>query len=139
MTQCCRIVEGGLQCGAEAQRDSRLCFLYDTRPEVVHRAQRARSRGGKAAHAPLDPSGVTVDVSSAEAILTSLKGVAQAVLDGRLDRARAGGAVYALQAAVAARKYLAHETRLRRIEKRLRLNENPLENDDEEAEDAEPN
>ena len=102
--QCSKIVEGGLACGAEAMRDSIYCFVHSDSPETLRKLQDARSRGGRAAHAAPGPSGITIDVSSADAILTSLRDVAQAVLDGRLDRSRAGGAVYALQAAVAARK-----------------------------------
>jgi hypothetical protein len=126
MVSCAKIVEGGLACGAEAQRDSIYCFMHDDRPATLRKLRAARSRGGKAAHAPLDPSGLTVDVSSADAILTSLGGVAQAVLDGRLDRSRAGGAVYALQAAVAALKLHRFEERLHAVERRLNLVEPTL-------------
>jgi hypothetical protein len=66
------------------------------------------------------------------AILTSLRGVAQAVLDGRLDRARAGGAVYALQASIQALKLHRFEERLHAVERRLNLVEPTLAEQDAE-------
>jgi hypothetical protein len=65
MVSCAKIVEGGLTCRAEAQRDGIYCFMHDDRPETVRKVRAARSRGGKAAHAPLEPSGLTVDNSPA--------------------------------------------------------------------------
>jgi hypothetical protein len=132
MVSCAKIMEGRLACRAEAQRDSIYCFLHSDDPETILKAQDARRKGGRAAHAPRAPSGLTVDVSSAHAILTSLRDVAQGVLDGRLDRTRAGGAVYALRAAVAALKLHRFEERLHAVERRLNLVEPTLAEEDRE-------
>jgi hypothetical protein len=75
-------------------------------------------------------------VDTSEGILQTLRAAAQLVAGGKLDRSRATGIGYQLSRATQALKVHTTEERLRRIEKRLRLNENPLEEDDEEAEDA---
>jgi hypothetical protein len=136
--QCSKIVEGGLQCGAEAMRDSLFCNLHDERPDVIRRAQEARRRGGRAAHASPGPVDVMVDFGSGEGILSTLQRTAEALARGSIDRSRANALAYISTAATNARKHLDYENRLRRIEKRLRLRENPLEEDDPEAEDDEP-
>jgi hypothetical protein len=137
--QCSKIVEGGLTCGAEAQRDSIYCFLHDDRPETILRAQDARRKGGRAAHALPAPADLQVHVDTSEGILQTLRDAAQLVADGKLDRPRATGIGYLLSTATQALKVHTTEERLLRIERRLRLHENPLEDDDQEAEDAEPN
>jgi hypothetical protein len=137
MVSCAKIVEGGLTCGAEAQRDGIYCFLHDDRPETILKAQNARRKGGRAAHALPAPADLQVNVDTSEGILKTLKAAAQLVADGRLDRSRATGIGYLLSTATQALKVHTTEERLRRIEKRLRVNENPLEEDDaEEAESA---
>jgi hypothetical protein len=56
--------------------------------------------------------------------------VAQGVLDGTIDRARAGGAVYALQAATQALKLHRFEERLHAVERPLNLVESTLAEED---------
>jgi hypothetical protein len=75
-------------------------------------------------------------VNTSEGVLETLRAAAQLVADGKLDRSRATGIGYLLSTATQALKVHTTEERLRRIERRLRLNENPLEGDDEEAENA---
>jgi hypothetical protein len=119
-------------------RDSLFCYLHDERPDVIRRAQEARRRGGKAAHASSGRVGVAVDFGSGEGILSTLQGTAEALARGSIDRSRANALAYISSAAVQARKHLDYEERLRRIERRLKLHENPLEDDDLEVDDAEP-
>jgi hypothetical protein len=78
-------------------------------------------------------------VDTSEGILQTLRDAAQLVADGKLDRSRATAIGYILAGATQALKLHGTEERLRRIERRLRLHENPLEDDDWEVEDAEPN
>jgi hypothetical protein len=120
MVTCAKILNG-FPCGAPALSDSIYCRAHDDRPETIQARREASSRGGRNAHIPTAPSGLTVGVSSADAILTSLRDVAQAVADGRLDRSRASSLVYALTTATQARRVLHTEERLRKIERRLNL------------------
>jgi hypothetical protein len=136
MVSCSKIVDGSVACGAEAQRDSIYCFLHDDRAETILKAQNARRKGGRAAHAAPPPADLHVNVNTSEGVLETLRAAAQLVADGKLDRSRATGIGYLLSTATQALNVHTTEERLRRIERRLRLNENPLEGDDEEAENA---
>jgi hypothetical protein len=78
-------------------------------------------------------------VDTSGGILQTLRDAGQLLVDGKIDRSRATAIGYILAGATQALKLHGTEERLRRIEKRLRLRENPLEEDDQEAEDAQPN
>jgi hypothetical protein len=116
--------------------DSLLCFMHSDAPEAIRKAKDARRKGGRAAHASPAPADLKVKVDSSEGILRTLRDAAQLVADGKLDRSRATGIGYLLSTATQALKVHTTEERLRRIEKRLQLNQNPLEEDDQEAEGA---
>jgi hypothetical protein len=129
--KCSKRTGDGIPCGAEAQSDSIYCFMHDDRPETILKRNAARSAGGKA-----KPRGVPVrvDVSSPDAILETLRAVAQSLADGDTDRSTANAMAYLLTGAVQARKALRYEERLRAVERRLGLVEPTLAEED--AEDA---
>ena len=118
--KCSKITSDGIPCGAEAQSDSIYCFFHDDRPETIVRRNAARSAGGKA-----KPKGspVQVDVSSPEAILETLRAVAQALADGESDRSTTNALSYVLATATQATKLVSHEKRIRKLEVKLGLRE----------------
>jgi len=118
--KCSKRTSDGIPCGAEAQSDSIYCFFHDDRPETIVRRNAARSAGGRA-----KPRGapVTVDVSSPEAILETLRAVAQALADGEADRSTTNALSYVLATATQATKLVSHEKRIRKLEVKLGLRE----------------
>lgn len=130
--KCSWVSSAGAACDAEAllnDPQSRCWFHSDV---VEESRAEARARGGRHRHRP-DPYGGPVDIKialdSAEGILGTLTAVAQAVADGRLDRARANGISFAASTAVATLKAHRYEDRVRKIEERLGLREVNLEDE----------
>ncbi len=119
---------------AEAVGDTPWCTAHNPTTAGRERHKEISARGGRAAHAPSEPLGITVRVDSPEAILEAIRETAQAVLDRRLGRSEANTVSYLLSSAVATRKLLHTEERLRRIESRLGINQSPLA-EDEDTED----
>ena len=121
MTTCRWTTPSGLTCDAEAltsDPDEKCWFHSETNEEA--RAE-ARRRGGKASRAIQRPTGIAIDVSSAEAILESLRAVGQALADGRADRSTANSLSYILSTATQATKLVGHERRIKRLEVKLGL------------------
>jgi hypothetical protein len=87
-------------------------------------------RGGKASRAHQAAVDLSVDTKSAEGILRSLEALGNALARGDLDRSRANSISYILATAVQARRVLDYENRLRRVEKRLGLRQDPLGGDE---------
>jgi hypothetical protein len=62
-----------------------------------------------------------VDVSSPEAILETLRAVAQSLADGESDRSTTNALSYVLATATQATKLVSHEKRIRKLEVKLGL------------------
>jgi hypothetical protein len=109
-------------CSAEALHDSIYCLMHDDRPETIAKVRDAQSRGGrnKSAFGAVD---ISIDLSSADAILGTLQGVAEALASGRIDRSRANALNYLATTAVNAHRVIGYEKRLKKIEERLQLRE----------------
>jgi hypothetical protein len=135
--KCSRILEDGSSCGAESLTDSTHCVAHDDRPQTVQRRREWSSRGGRAAHAPQGAVDVPVDFSSAEALLATLERATEALIAGTLDRGRMNAVAYACTSATQVRKQLHLEQRLRVVERRLGLREEPLEDDETEDDHGE--
>jgi hypothetical protein len=104
--------------------------MHDPSPTARQRHDAMSRRGGRSSRATLKAVDLAVDTSSAEGILRSLEAVGMALARGDLDRGRANSISYILATAVQARKVLDYENRLRRVEKRLGLRQDPLGDDD---------
>ena len=134
--KCSATAEDGMPCLAEAWGDSIYCLMHDPSPSARRRHGEMSRRGGTSSRATAKPVDLTVDTSSAEGILRSLEAVGTALARGDLDRSRANSISYILATAVQARKVLDYEHRLKRVEKRLGLKVNPLE--ETEDDDGQP-
>ena len=112
----------GAACDSEAlttDPEGKCWFHSDTNAEA--RAE-ARRRGGRNSR-PVGVPGITMDVSTPEAILESLRAVGQAMADGRTDRSTANSLSYILATATQALKLVSHEKRIKALEIKLGLKE----------------
>ena len=121
--KCSAALSDGSGCQAEALVDGQHCAFHDKRQEWRARHVDISRKGGKAAHAAPGPVDLRVDVSTAEGILRTLQEAAQAVVDGRMDRARSNSLGYLCATANQALKVHRFEERVRKIEVRLGLRE----------------
>ncbi len=133
MTACPVTLADGSACGAPALKadPEGLCLFHSGSPDAVRTRREGSRKGGLASHASAPEADLGIDLGSAEGILGTLQRVAEAVAAGRLDPRRASNLGYLLTTATAARKVAAYEERMKRIEDRLGINQNPLEGDDE--------
>jgi len=121
----------GLPCDSDALSGKELCWFHD--PEIEESRREARSRGGRASRASMKPAGIVFDVKSVEGILATLQGVGVALSDGRCDRSIANTFGILCKNAAETHKIVAFTKRLERVERRLGLNKNAL--DDTEDDD----
>ena len=137
MVTCSKVMESGFPCDAPRLSDSIYCRVHDDRPTTIRARTEASRRGGLAAHKPVPTvEGLAPNFSSGSAVLSTLERVAQALAEGKIDKQRATGIGYLATAANQALRIHAMEERLKRIEKRLSLNQSPLEDDEPEKDDV---
>jgi hypothetical protein len=117
--KCAKVLDDGFPCQAEALRGDAKCLFHSEDPGAVRTRSEASRRGGLAAHAPVPEVDLRIDLSSSQGLLDTLARVAEAVAQGRLDRSRAGGIIYAVNTAATVHRTLRHEERLRELERRV--------------------
>jgi len=118
----CQFVKtDGSPCLADPQTDSKYCLWHDPWGEVKEARLEASRRGGRSSRRADAPVDIPIDLTTPEAILTTLQATARAVVAGEIDRSRANAVGYLAKTAGETIKALQHERRLRKVEERLGL------------------